>query len=439
MEIVKKNVVSIVCGVIALLAVASFFYPTPAIQASAQKSLDQQAETYKQLTSLQGKTRHWPNVTQDPNATPQELKGFPGPKVIESGMAQVKQVQDQSLALKDRAIKMNVHQLLVPDSLPNPPNAFDFRNAYDKRYQFDEKATQGSFQKMLNSVTPPTAEEISREEQRREAKIKADAPHDAENKPFDEAQVNQQIEDMKSKIEGQMRQDAALQHKLYMAPEALPKHPSLAGEAGAIKAPEPEDVWYAQMGLWIQEDVIKSIAALNAQSNDVEHSPVKQIVMIMAAPPDKSMYALSTTAAAGAESSGGNASPIPTNSDADALPKDYTSSPTGRVCNGVFDVVHFKVVLNVQAADIDRVISELERDKFLTVYQASVQAINSVAKRQEGYYFGSRPVVTLSLDCEELFMRDWTKKLMPQTVKQYLNVQEAQQQATDQSGATSSQ
>lgn len=438
MEIVKKNVVSIVCGVIAVLAVASFFYPTPAIQVRAQKSLDQQAETYKQLTTLQGKSRHWPNVTQDPNATPQDLKEFPGPKVIESGLAQVKQVQDQSLALKDRAIKMNVHQLLVPDSLPNPSNSYLFKNAYDQRYQFDEKATQDSFQKMLNSVTPPTEEEINREAQRREDKIKADAPKNTEGHFFDEYQVNQQIADMRAKLAGQMRQDAALKHNLYMAPEALPKHPALAGETGAIKAPEPEDVWYAQMGLWIQEDVIKSVAALNARSQNLENSPVKQIVMIMAAPPDKSMYVLSTTAAASADASGGAASPNPANSDADPLPKDYTTSPTGRVCNGVFDVVHFKVVLNVQAADIDRVISELERDRFLTVYQAGVQAINSVAKRQEGYYFGSHPIVTLFLDCEELFMRDWTKKLMPQTVKQYLNVQEAQQ-ATDQSGATSSQ
>ena len=436
MEIVKKNVVSIVCGVIAVLAVASFFYPTPAIQASAKKKLDQQAETYTQLTTLQGKPRHWPNVTQDPNATPQDLKEFPGPKVIESGLAQVKQVQDQSLALKDRAIKMNEHKLLVPDSLPNPSNSYDFQKAYVLRYQFDENPN--SFQKMLNSVTPPTEDEIGREAQRREDKIKADAPKKADGSFFDETQVNQQIADMKAKLAEQMRQAAAHQHKLYMAPEALPKHPALAGEAGAIKAPEPEDVWYAQMGLWIQEDVIKSVAALNAQSKDMENSPVKQIVQIMAAPPDKSMYVLSTTAAAGADSSGGATSPIPANSDADPLPKDYATSPTGRVCNGVFDVAHFKVVLNVQAADIDRVISELEHDKFLTVFQASVQAINSVAKRQEGYYFGSHPIVTLSLDCEELFMRDWSRKLMPQTVKQYLNVQEAQQ-ATDQTGATSSQ
>jgi len=430
MEIVKKNLVSILCGVIALLAVASFFYPIPAMQASAKRNLDNQAETYKQLTALQTKTRHWPNVTQDPNASAPELKELPGPKLIETGQAQVKQVQDQSLTLKDRAIKMNVHQLLVPDSLPNPSNSFQFQEAYVRR--FDQ------FQKMLNSVTPPTADEIGRERERREKKIKDEAPHDAEGKFFDEAQVNQQIADMSAKLEGQMRQDAAHQHKLYMALEALPKHPALAGETGAIKAPEPEDVWLAQMGLWIQEDAIKSVAALNAKSNDVEHSPVKQIVQIMAGPPDKTMYVLSTTAAAGADSSGGTASPIPTSSDADPLPKDYSISPTGRVCNGVFDVVRFKVVLNVQAADITRVIAELERDKFLTAYQASVQAVNSVAKQQEGYYFGSHPVVTLALDCEELFMRDWTKKLMPQSIKQYLNVQE-QQQASDQTGAASSQ
>ena len=79
-------------------------------------------------------------------------------------------------------------------------------------------------------------------------------------------------------------------------------------------------------------------------------------------------------------------------------------------------------MLNVQVPDVERVIQELERSRLITVCQSEVQAVNSAAMQLQGYYFGKTPIITLTLRCEELFMRDWTHTLMPSTIKAYLNV-----------------
>jgi hypothetical protein len=92
----------------------------------------------------------------------------------------------------------------------------------------------------------------------------------------------------------------------------------------------------------------------------------------------------------------------------------------------VFDVVHFTVCMNVQASDVNKVIQGLEKNRLLTVYQSDVESVNSAAVQQDGYFFGPNPVVTLTVKCEELFLRSWTKPLMPPPIKLFLNVQEPQ-------------
>ena len=67
----------------------------------------------------------------------------------------------------------------------------------------------------------------------------------------------------------------------------------------------------------------------------------------------------------------------------------------------------------------------MQKGRLLTVYHSDIVVVNSLAKEQEGYFYGPVPVVTLTLRCEELFMRSWTRPLMPPSIKQYLNVQEA--------------
>ena len=154
MDIVKKNLLSIVCGVIALLAIAAIPTFIRAQQTALQTRVKEHVDNYNTLVQLLKNPRHQPVVSAtDPNAAAPDLPGFPGPKVIESGKAAIQKVQEQSLQLEKLATEMNKHTLLVPNSLPNGSDTFTFQRDYQKEIH------QGIVD-TLNSVTPPTPAEI---------------------------------------------------------------------------------------------------------------------------------------------------------------------------------------------------------------------------------------------------------------------------------------
>ena len=85
MEIVKKNMLSIICGVIALLAIAAVPTFIRSQQTSLQAKLKDREKTFSSLRDLETKPRHLPVVSADANASVPDLQGFPGQKVIDSG------------------------------------------------------------------------------------------------------------------------------------------------------------------------------------------------------------------------------------------------------------------------------------------------------------------------------------------------------------------
>jgi hypothetical protein len=422
MDIVKKNLLSILCGVVAIAAVLAVPLYINGQKSDLQKQLQARATTHADIQKIQSKGRHLPIVSTDPNTTAPDLPVFPGPAVIKAGQDAIAQVSKQSLELEQTANKMNVHTLLVQGSLPVPTDTFRFQQAYS-----DE--VHKVIPQKLDAATPPNEAEIKDKVAQEEKRLTdAAVKNNATGEVYDKEKLQSEIDHMHAELPDQLRQEAATRHKMYMVPEgALSSDPDISS-GGMAQAVTPEKVWLAQLGLWVQEDVVDAIVDLNKDSAKVADSTVKQLVRIDISP-DRDIYVMPSAATpAGSPAAppqlGQTASPVATNSATDPLPKDFSVSPTGRVCNGVFDVVQFTVTLNVQATDVNKVIQGLERNRLLTVYQSDLQAVNSVGLEQDGYYFGPHPMVTLTLKCEELFLRSWTRPLMPPGIKQYLNVQE---------------
>jgi hypothetical protein len=418
MDVIKKRWLSILCGVVALIAVGVYATWNAAQRTKLQQQLAQRKQTYDQLQTVLNKPRHLPIVSLTADAPAEELKHFPSQRIIEAGKAAVKQVQDQSLAVKNEAVAMNKHQLLVEGSLPSPVDAFAFVRAYNEK--FNPKNAK-SIPAMLNAATPPTDDEVKSRQAKLEQDMLAKAPRNAEGEIYQREQLDQQIREAQDRLPEVMKTEAATQHKIYVAPDALSQHPDLA--AGSGMTPDATKIWYAQVMLWVEQDIAAAISDVNKSSHNVDQSPVKQLVGL-AIPSNDSMYAIPSAAANTGSSATPAATPtsnVPANADTDPLPKDFTISPTGRACNGVFDVVQFTVILKVNSADIGRVINELERGRLITVYQTDVQSVNSAADAQEGYLLGSNPVALITLKCEELFLRDWSKPLMPPEIQSLLN------------------
>src|SRR4051812_42547258 len=90
MEIVKKNLVSIICGVVALLAlVAVFVWPLDGYYEDLQTKTKKRADVQGKATGLLNKTRTLPVF--DPNSpTGKPLPKFPSQQIIKLGTAAVK-------------------------------------------------------------------------------------------------------------------------------------------------------------------------------------------------------------------------------------------------------------------------------------------------------------------------------------------------------------
>src|SRR5438105_4758149 len=133
MDIVKKNIFSIICGVIAIAAVVAAFIPLGGMIAADQTDLQKDKQTYDAMNGLLHKTRQLPSV--DPDKPEQEAlpASFPGPEIIKQGQGIVAEMKKESEAMRDAAVAMNKHELLVPSSLPNPPmqaQQMQFRDRY---------------------------------------------------------------------------------------------------------------------------------------------------------------------------------------------------------------------------------------------------------------------------------------------------------------------
>src|SRR4051794_40220927 len=117
MELVKKNLTSIICGVIALLAVVALFWPISGYYNELQAKADARKQVYTTLKGILDKPRNLPTVSLE-TAEPKKLEQFPTQAVIDAGTAVQTQVKTQSAAMFETALKMNQHTPLVPGALP---------------------------------------------------------------------------------------------------------------------------------------------------------------------------------------------------------------------------------------------------------------------------------------------------------------------------------
>lgn len=420
MEIVKKNIISIICGVIALAAIISLFWPIGGMYSKSQLELNTGKTLYDKAQTLLRTQRLLPVMpaVSDTPPPPEPLKVFPGPKVIEAGEVARDEVKKQSDDLKNQAINANKHALVF-DALPNPGDkVFDFRKAYlkvvDPSDTLDPNATPPDknhipLRRILSAGTPPVQKDID---------DAAKQLHDTKYEPTiyyiggqeaNRQQVEANFKREAADLPQRLRQERAQQCKLYMAPDAIGVNPNLIDQT---KTPTPGQLWYAQMALWVKQDVAQAIADANADAKDVIDAPVKRIGKLDV-PEDAQIYFGGSTGPAAAAVTPGPGD------------KDFTRSPTGRLSNTLYDVVHFSLVLTIDATRLPLVLEKLEQGKLITVYQVDLSSVDSRAALDDGYVFGKSPVVRVTLQCESLFLRQWTTVWMPQEIQDLLHIPKA--------------
>lgn len=409
-DFVKKNLWSLLCGLVVIIAIVALFYPLGSKKEKLQQDLDQHASGYQALQQLLSKPRTLPIV--DPAATtPQPLPRFPNQQLIDQAGAIPKAFAADAQAISTAALKLNQHELLVPDSLPRPTSnvvAFDFRDAYQRIM-----AKDGGLVQMLHAGHPPTADEIAAAQN--DLWMKQYVPQlvypQGQSYPNGTALNQQEIQAAfdqdKISVPLHVTEQVAATSVIYMDPTALWVSPAASlTPTGSASAPSPEEIWYAQLGVWMQQDVIQAILRTNAGYKNVTEAPAKRLIKIAI---DARPYLVPPTYAPGQLVD-------PPSDDKTAVTKDIHVSMSGRLCNAMYDVMHFDIIINVAADKIPWLLAELSDKQFITVLKCDVKPVDSAVDQTQGYIYGPQPVAQLHLVCEEVYLRDWDRKFMPKEV-----------------------
>ncbi len=429
MDIVKKNIISILCGVVALIAIIALFWPTGSYEAELQTKLEQRKQASTRLDQLLHQPRVLPTV-QPGDSAQVPLDQFPSEKIIERGEAAQKEVKTEASTMLETALKINRHTLLVEGSLPDPRSTdqFRFSGEYRRRLNVPLNATRDAAppnypnsiqQQVLAGGLPPTKEQIDaaakalweRKYEPQRATYSNGQTNDAELK----AQYTQEV----AKLPEQMKQQVAATHKMYIDADALDYSGALQTSAQTGQPPSALDIWIAQSGLWIEEDVARAIARTNADAKNILEATVKRLIKIQLPRADKDAASFYVHAGATTGGAPGASAPPPIVNGDVFVP---SVSATGRVSNPLYDVVSFTVVIDVDAAKVTTVLEELMRDQFIYVRSMDITQVDSVAMQAMGYLYGQAPVAQLTLHCEAVFLRGWTVPLMPTLVRQQLGI-----------------
>jgi hypothetical protein len=429
MDLVKKNWLSITFGVIAALAVCADFWPMGGKYAALRSEAQARAKVNSELQSLETKQRNKPQIDPE-RAEPEPLGVFPTPAIIKAGGEATQKLAEGAKQLEAEVIKLNIHTPLVAGALPGRAEdhspLIDFARAYVEAFNVmgtQPQREQSVPWRAMKFGMPPTDQDI----QHAKDQLKFDTTNelktvDVSGNISNQREIDQEVATQQAALPEKMRGEVAAKSFVYIQPDGstftLFNPPITVGQA-----PDPSIIFAAQIGLWVQEDFCKAIYAINTMKGsdgnapkNVTEAPIKRLIKITVPSPPAQlpMPFLGVTTSADPNAAAA----------ASGEPKPNTVlSPTGRVSNAMYDVVQFEVDMDVEADKLPMILEELGRGQFLSVVQVvSITAIDSSIWHAAGFYFGNKPIVNVKLKCEDLFMREWTKKLMPPVIRQKLGV-----------------
>lgn len=182
--------------------------------------------------------------------------------------------------------------------------------------------------------------------------------------------------------------------------------------------PAPDQMWYAQVAYWVQQDVINAIASLNEEAASeleegdgyVANMPVKRVQSIRVlgyVTGDKNVrFSAYTPGGLGGL-------------DVGAAKKSFT----GRKSDEKFDVVQFVVVVVADQRELPKLIDRITTQNFYQLIEMNYSAVTAGDEdTQQGYLYGAEPVVRVTLVFEGYMARSVYEAMFPAEVREALGI-----------------
>ncbi len=401
--VLKKHVFNIVCGVVAIGAIVMGVMGVGAMD-DVKSELDQIASLYNQFGA---------QISRPVNN-----------KTIDAEKKRVETVKAMYEELLKEAHALNQYEPLPPPSgeqfFPEPTR--------DGKLQFPDIYANAFIQMIdaLKAGEPPSDIDIQRmqeemeDERRHQMSIlddsgseSSDLTDDLEIEPPHASGLITSQEAMQSAAtRAAIRRAREIQ--CYASREAFDERTEIYEDV----TPNLADMWDAQVSLWIQQDIVASIARINEQSAEalkadgergwVATLPVKELISIRVSDylPTERMGQRRSQA----PSLAGDNPVLP--------PADPETVFTGSESESLYEVVQFTLKLVVDSRKLPTIIDELCKNRFHSLlnsqYVYDRDKFENLA--MEGRIYGSDPAVTAVLDFETIFFGDLYRCMMPDEV-----------------------
>lgn len=450
MNYLKAHLFLIVCGVVALAAVAVYFFYIPGLCDGLKSQLNERLALASKADNL---------TTKSPNLPGNE--GVKGPitlQMVEAKKKILKNLQDQADELNKLASKAGKGsrvddkgnplldgqpcEALLPenkDRVKGDPMAFKDRYlaVYDK---WACMLIYGSSSAPMNmdsfSGRPYTTEEITRAWEQRKKEIERDNTRvggagvriDVAGSAARIAQLTGLAEQQRFTRELINRRAMAI--KMYATRDVFQIPTWVFSE----NAPDEKMIFEGFVWAWVQQDIVATIAAMNENSRSVATSPIKRLERL-----EVGAGAGSGTAASGGVTAGGGAHHNGSTGAGDLFMSmgggagmgaaaagstlDYSRSMTGRVGSERFDVTHFSIILYLPPDQINPFINELfKQNNGYTILNVKIDSVDPFEAASNGFLYGKVPVARVEILGEAMLFREWTKPLMPPAIRTALGI-----------------
>lgn len=392
---IKANPVNVACVVIMLAGISSLFWLIMPARAKSREGLKDKARQFQQVQGLINNRVTVPH--NDPDEPTTQISLTVNENVVKEMGKVYDRMTDNFDRLSKRVVAINrdgkggvfAHKPLVEGYFPeaDPIQRFTVRDNY--------KAGLLKLHARLKAGAPPRTADLMPKVSRGANEIPPSTKEEAE--ALLQKQADKYIEEIKKSVSA---------YQVYTLPAPTTLTPQAAGwiftisPAAFAEEPTPAQLWEAQMNLWIQEDIVNAIVQANTKkAGSVLSNPVKMLRKIVVEP---RYVGLMLRTPEGGE---------PTIHDPNApLPNDFRSSPTGRVCNGLYDVRQATVTMVVDLAQLPAVLNAFSQANLLSPIVQNITVVNQEkALEANNMIFGNGiDVAEVELLVQSLWMRRWT-------------------------------
>lgn len=423
MDLIKKNIVSVICGLVAVVCVVLVFFPFGGMYEDLDKSV---RDGWKVGTDLQGLARAqrtWPSLS--PNEEDKlPLEQFPTAALISRG----EQMTEGWKTAATRFLQFVINdqqqqlQLLVPGTLPSIRTSTvgrEFIDQYQRRFgiyvgpngELDQ--SESLFRRILDSTTPPSEVDVKKRQDEIAARVRAERTVIANGQVQNQQEVELLVAKAIADIASQYRTESARSHLMYADPlTVFDINPKIQGTS----VPDVNNVFVAQITLWVQEQLCQAIRTTNDAAHNATPKPAPGVL----GSPIKRLLKVQVThkfapALPAPGTPAGEAPVLPSNPQTKITP-DYTAGPFGHASNEFYDPVKFDITMIVEARAVTPILTSLTSNRYFIFRNVQVEAVDASIDAAQGFLYGNAPVVQLRIRGSYLFLREVLKNYMPEDI-----------------------